>query len=291
MTSEPQESGEEESKQQSVIDFNSLPEKIIIEIFCHLDTTSFLKACAVCTHWSKVINTHIIFFESWFADDYDEEGEDEASKEATFKNADGTEYTEQQLLLVTQINSFQNIRQYYELLGVRTSNKDIDDPEIKSQYRKLNLMLHPDKNKAPDATKAFQNLKKAYESLYNGGAFDDASSADIKCPGCSVSFKLHKERIQLIQLGRDTCSCVSCKKEFGQIFCSHCFSSWMTLIERSRNGSLVSCSVCMKYFALQFPVALPLPFIPSNKPPAAAPKKKKRKANWWDPKPKKLTQK
>lgn len=34
-------------------------------------------------------------------------------------------------------------------------------------YRKLSLVLHPDKNKADNATEAFRLLNKAYEVLSN----------------------------------------------------------------------------------------------------------------------------
>jgi hypothetical protein len=273
--------------QNSIVHFNSLPEKLIVEIFTHLDTTTFLRACAVCTHWSKIINTHILFFESWFAEDNDDDdNEDEPEKIKTFINDNGAEYTEEQLILVNQINSIQDVQQYYDLLGVNTNVKDSDDSDIKNQFRKLSLMLHPDKNKAPGASKAFQTLKKAFDTLMSGGVFEDADAVEIKCPSCTIMIKIHKERNQLIQQGRDACTCNSCKKEFGQIFCSHCYSSWMVVLEQSRKGQLVACSMCNMYFALQYPVALPLPFIPSKKPPPPPPTKKKRKkANWWDPQP------
>eukprot|EP01103_Thecamoeba_quadrilineata_P003537 TRINITY_DN132_c0_g1_i2.p1 TRINITY_DN132_c0_g1~~TRINITY_DN132_c0_g1_i2.p1 ORF type:complete len:152 (+),score=22.17 TRINITY_DN132_c0_g1_i2:425-880(+) len=147
-------------------------------------------------------------------------------------------------------------------------------------------MLHPDKNKAPGSSKAFQTLKKAFEALISGGVFDESDAVEIKCPSCTVMIKIHKERNDLIQQGRDACTCRSCKKEFGQIFCSHCYSSWMMVIEPSRQGQWLTCSMCSMHFVLQYPVALPLPFIPSKKPPPPPPAKKKRKKiNWWDPQP------
>ena len=53
-------------------------------------------------------------------------------------------------------------RDYYEVLGVtKTSNPD----EIKSQYRKLALKFHPDRNKSPDAQEHFKEISEAYAVL------------------------------------------------------------------------------------------------------------------------------
>merc|ERR1719330_1024286 len=52
---------------------------------------------------------------------------------------------------------------YYQMLGV-TPAATPDD--IKLQYRKLALRLHPDKNRDdPNATERFQELQEAYEVL------------------------------------------------------------------------------------------------------------------------------
>ena len=53
-------------------------------------------------------------------------------------------------------------RDYYEVLGVtKSSNPD----EIKSQYRKLALKFHPDRNKSPDAQEHFKEISEAYAVL------------------------------------------------------------------------------------------------------------------------------
>lgn len=53
-------------------------------------------------------------------------------------------------------------RDYYEVLGVqRNASKD----EIKSEYRKLALKYHPDRNKAPDAEEKFKEISEAYAIL------------------------------------------------------------------------------------------------------------------------------
>lgn len=52
---------------------------------------------------------------------------------------------------------------YYQILGVAP---DASSEEIKLQYRKLALKLHPDKNQQdPNATEKFQSLQEAYEVL------------------------------------------------------------------------------------------------------------------------------
>ena len=45
------------------------------------------------------------------------------------------------------------LKDYYEILGV---NKDANDAELKKAYKKLALLCHPDKNKAPGSTEAFK---------------------------------------------------------------------------------------------------------------------------------------
>jgi molecular chaperone DnaJ len=53
-------------------------------------------------------------------------------------------------------------RDYYEVLGV--SKTDSADT-IKSQYRKLALKFHPDRNKSPDAAEHFKEISEAYAVL------------------------------------------------------------------------------------------------------------------------------
>lgn len=55
-------------------------------------------------------------------------------------------------------------RDYYDVLGVpRNATKG----EIKTEYRKLALKYHPDRNKAPDAEEKFKDISEAYAVLYD----------------------------------------------------------------------------------------------------------------------------
>ena len=56
-------------------------------------------------------------------------------------------------------------RDYYEVLGVQ---KNASEAEIKSQYRKLALKFHPDRNKSPDASEHFKEISEAYAILSDG---------------------------------------------------------------------------------------------------------------------------
>lgn len=53
-------------------------------------------------------------------------------------------------------------RDYYEVLGTQ---KNASQDEIKSQYRKLALKFHPDRNKSPDAAEHFKEVSEAYAVL------------------------------------------------------------------------------------------------------------------------------
>src|SRR3989475_13152980 len=53
-------------------------------------------------------------------------------------------------------------RDYYEVLGVQ---KNASQDEIKSQYRKLALNFHPDRNKSSEAPEHFKKISEAYAVL------------------------------------------------------------------------------------------------------------------------------
>ena len=53
-------------------------------------------------------------------------------------------------------------RDYYEVVGI---SKTASQNEIKSQYRKLALKFHPDRNKSPEAADHFKEISEAYAVL------------------------------------------------------------------------------------------------------------------------------
>jgi curved DNA-binding protein CbpA len=55
-------------------------------------------------------------------------------------------------------------KDYYGILGVA---KDATQADIKKQYRKLALLLHPDKCNLPGAEEAFKSVSSAYSCLGN----------------------------------------------------------------------------------------------------------------------------
>lgn len=64
------------------------------------------------------------------------------------------EYTPEQEEAVKRIKK---CKDYYEILAI---SKDATDSEIKKAYKKLALLLHPDKNKCPGASEAFKAIGK-----------------------------------------------------------------------------------------------------------------------------------
>jgi len=55
---------------------------------------------------------------------------------------------------------------YYEILEV---NKKASQEEIKSAYRRLVMLYHPDKNKMPEAEEVFKGIAEAYSVLSDPG--------------------------------------------------------------------------------------------------------------------------
>lgn len=87
-------------------------------------------------------------------------------------------------------------RDYYEVLGV---SKDTPINEIKSQYRKLALKFHPDRNKSEEAAEHFKEISEAYAVIsdpekrkiydqYGHAGVDGKYSRDDIFQGASANF-------------------------------------------------------------------------------------------------------
>ena len=88
-------------------------------------------------------------------------------------------------------------RDYYEVLGVQ---KNASQDEIKSQYRKLALKFHPDRNKSSEAPEHFKEISEAYAVLsdpekrkiydtYGHAGVDGRYSAEDIFRGSRVNFE------------------------------------------------------------------------------------------------------
>ncbi|CAM9493291.1 unnamed protein product, partial [Choristocarpus tenellus] len=85
-------------------------------------------------------------------------------------------------------------KDYYKALGV---DRKADETAIKKAYRKAALKWHPDKNKAEDAPKKFQEISEAFEVLSDPAkrrAYDQfgeaglGGGADDSAPGAPGGF-------------------------------------------------------------------------------------------------------
>lgn len=65
----------------------------------------------------------------------------------------------EKLNAIERINSCDD---FYQILGVP---RDATDQEMKSQYRKLALEFHPDKNPTPGSSEAFKKINRAFDTL------------------------------------------------------------------------------------------------------------------------------
>ncbi|MEF8712299.1 MAG: DnaJ domain-containing protein [Accumulibacter sp.] len=54
------------------------------------------------------------------------------------------------------------MKDYYAILGIAS---DASNDVLKTAYRRKALLLHPDRNKAPEATDLFRDVQEAYETL------------------------------------------------------------------------------------------------------------------------------
>ncbi|CAD6197503.1 unnamed protein product [Caenorhabditis auriculariae] len=89
----------------------------------------------------------------------DENKEEKKPRSASRTPKLGVDYTKEQQELVERIR---HCKDYYEILKVE---KSASDDDIRREYRKMALKLHPDKCRAPHATEAFKALGNAYAVL------------------------------------------------------------------------------------------------------------------------------
>ncbi|KAL4149208.1 hypothetical protein QTP88_003197 [Uroleucon formosanum] len=75
------------------------------------------------------------------------------------KDTNKPDYTEEQANAVKRVKNSQN---YYTMLNIKTT---ATIPEIKKAYKKLALLLHPDKNSAPGSGEVFIVVTNAVETL------------------------------------------------------------------------------------------------------------------------------
>jgi len=262
---------------------NTLPDKLIFEIFTHLDQESFLIASTVCKRWNIIISENIDFFSTFYGEKEDlenDEGLDSSSQTSREENSKIL-FTPEQLQLVTQINQYSS-NQHYEMLGVSPL---ASEDEIRAQYKKLAMLLHPDKNKAPGSIQAFQSLKKSFDSIMSDCPNpDDGKTSQIDCPNASCGSVVYVviEKLNLILAGYDIGQCRVCKQNFGKVYCPHCFCSWTMTLIPEYEGTVTSCTACFRPFVLQFPKAATSKQLQQQKEvlQKRLPKKRPRK-NWW----------
>lgn len=83
------------------------------------------------------------------------------------------------------------MKDYYALLRV---SRTASDAEIKQSYRRLAILLHPDKNPHPDAPVAFQEINEAYEVLGDAikrALYDQMLSHDSD--DTQVTYRQHRD--------------------------------------------------------------------------------------------------
>lgn len=82
-----------------------------------------------------------------------------AAKSPTRNEPTEPDYTADQL---THVQRIKKCKDYYEVLQV---TKEATDTDIKKSYKKLALVLHPDKNRAPGSAEAFKAVGNAVAIL------------------------------------------------------------------------------------------------------------------------------
>lgn len=111
---------------------------------------------------------------------------------------------------------------WYDVLEIKETNADLET--IKKYYRKLALMVHPDKNKSAAAEGAFKLIGEAWEILSNPSSreaydlkrkttaanYEGQEWEELKeCPYCGKWCKIEKKKRRFLQI-----FCLSCKRKF-----------------------------------------------------------------------------
>ncbi|XP_057787427.1 uncharacterized protein LOC131004715 [Salvia miltiorrhiza] len=84
-----------------------------------------------------------------------------AARSTPSSTAASATYNDEQVVVVKEIK---RKKDYYEILGLENNCTGED---VRKAYRKLSLKVHPDKNTAPGADKAFKMVSKAFQCLSN----------------------------------------------------------------------------------------------------------------------------
>eukprot|EP00026_Physarum_polycephalum_P010761 Phypoly_transcript_10940.p1 GENE.Phypoly_transcript_10940~~Phypoly_transcript_10940.p1 ORF type:complete len:389 (+),score=71.30 Phypoly_transcript_10940:66-1232(+) len=92
-------------------------------------------------------------------------------------------YTQEQLEAVQRVRK---VKDYYAILEI---SKDASEADIKKAYRKLALLMHPDKNSAPGSEDAFKAVSKAFACLSDPQA---RKHYDVHGPDAPVTQTRHR---------------------------------------------------------------------------------------------------
>ena len=88
---------------------------------------------------------------------------------------------------------------FYELLGLPSSNTPLTPSLLRKSYRKASLKWHPDKNPSPEAAEVFHLLSIAYDVLSDPAtrtAYDNARNARLARKRRNEAFDVNRKRMQ-----------------------------------------------------------------------------------------------
>ena len=66
---------------------------------------------------------------------------------------------------IEQINRIRGKKDAYDILGIGRNDANLDDAKVKKAYKKLALLLHPDKCQEEGAEECFKSVSAAYKCL------------------------------------------------------------------------------------------------------------------------------